>query len=132
VLSHTTAAALWRLADGFGSRTELTVPRARAPRHPDVAVHRVAALHVADVALRAGLRVTAPSRTLIDLAAVASDGDLELALVRARSTGLVTRRALETRMAAIGARGRPGVVRLRTLLRTFGSGQPEPSARMAG
>jgi hypothetical protein len=131
-LSHTTAATIWRFADGFGDRAELTVPRARAPRHRGVVVHRVATVQSADVALRAGLRVTAPARTLIDLASVASDDDLELAVARAGATGLVTRRALEARLAAIGARGRPGAARLRTLLRTFGSAHPEPSARMAG
>jgi len=133
VLSHTTAAALWRMGGDAPGPVEVVVARTRAPRTPGVAVHRVAHLDPVDVTVtQGGLGVTTPVRTLIDLAGVAPAADLAAILDRARARGLVTRRALEARLAAFGTRGRPGTARLRALLGTFGSASAHASARMAG
>ena len=132
-LSHTTAAALWRMVPDVPEAVELLVPRTRAPRTPGVIVHRVACLDRVDVTVtRAGLPVTTPVRTMIDLAAVAPAHELAPVLDHALVRGLVTRRALERRLDALGTRGRPGTARLRALLGTLGSGPVHASARMAG
>ena len=131
-LSHTSAAAIWRIPSAVLGRPELIVPKARAPRVRDVLVHRVTRIDDDDV-LRVGrLPVTSPVRTIIDLAGVLEAGDLELALASARSRRLVTIRAVRGRLDEIGTVGRPGAARLRTLLAAIGSGPVEPSARMAG
>ena len=131
-LSHTSAAALWRLPGARFDRTELIVPVARSPRAGSVVVHRVARVDAADVVRVRGLAVTAPARTLIDLAAVLPDRDLERALSHAFGLQLVGPGVVERRLAEIGSAGRPGVARLRALLRAIGSGRWGASARMAG
>lgn len=133
VLSHTTAAALWRIGPDASDLVELLVPRSRGPRAAGVAVHRVTQLEIVDLATTAGgLAVTTPVRTLIDLAAVAPAAELAAVLDRARARGLVTRRALRGRLDDLGTRGRPGTARLRALLGTCGSASAHASARMAG
>ena len=131
-LSHTSAAAIWRLPVAPLDRPELIVPKARAPRVTGVVVHRVARIDARDVLQPHGLPVTSPVRTLIDLAGVLAADDLEMVLMHARSRGLVTVRALGVHLAEIGTAGRPGTARLRTLLAAIGSAPGEPSARMAG
>jgi hypothetical protein len=131
-LSHTTAARIWGFAFEAPDRVELLVPRTRAPRAADVVVHRVAHLDPTDVTARAGLPVTTPMRTLIDVAAVVPGHELAAMLERAVDHRLVTRRAVEDRLRSLGTRGRPGTVRLRTLLGPFGSASAHASARMAG
>jgi predicted transcriptional regulator of viral defense system len=132
VLSHTTAAAMWRVAAVAPDRVELLVPRTRAPRLAGVVIHRVARLDPTDVTTTGRLPVTTPVRTLIDLAAVIPGAELAVILDRAFRRGLVTRRALERRLETLGTRGRPGTTGLRALLGTFGSGSEHASARMAG
>jgi hypothetical protein len=78
------------------------------------------------------LPVTAPARTIIDLAGVLADTDLASAVAGATSRRLVTVRALRRRLDEIGTVGRPGAARLRALLVAFGSAGVESSARMAG
>jgi hypothetical protein len=131
-LSHTSAAALWRIRTGSVERPELTVPKARAPRVDGVVVHRTQRIDGDDVASVGGLPVTSPVRTVIDLAGALTERDLEVLIHRARARRVVTVRALRTRLDEIGTLGRPGAARLGRLLATIGSGRVEPSARMAG
>jgi hypothetical protein len=131
VLSHTTAAALWRIG-AAGNLVELLAPRTRAPRTPGALVHRVARIEPVDAVSWRGLAVTTPVRTVIDLAAVLPGSELAAALGRARARGLVTRRSLEARLGSLGSRGRPGTARLREFLRSSGSAPRDLSARMAG
>ena len=131
-LSHTSAAAVWRLVPVGSDRPELIVPRTRAPRARGVLVHRVARIADADVLELRGLPVTAPVRTVIDLAGVLGERELAAVVERARSRGLLTIGAVRARLHEIGSAGRPGAARLRALLSTFGSGQGGASATMAG
>jgi Transcriptional regulator, AbiEi antitoxin len=41
VLSHRSAATLWRIRDGEGPHPDVTVPLQRRPRHPKVAVRTI-------------------------------------------------------------------------------------------
>jgi hypothetical protein len=131
-LSHASAAGIWRIAATSADRPELIVPRSRAPRSAAVLVHRVTRIDDGDIVRVGVLPVTSPLRTIIDLAGVLSERDLEVALRRARFRGLVTVRAVQGRLDEIGTVGRPGAARLRALLAAIGSGQVHPSARMAG
>lgn len=137
-LSHVTAAAIWRLQPHttprptIGAPVELLVPVSRSPRAAGVVVHRVATIHPDDVIRLAGLPVTDPARTIIDLAGVLDELDLRAAVERARARRLVTIRAVLLRLEEIGGGGRPGIARLRALLVAVGSGPVEPSARMTG
>jgi very-short-patch-repair endonuclease len=67
VLSHRTAAALWQLVPSMPRCIDVTVTtRARRPR-PDLRIHQTR--RPPAIRSRSGLRVTAPLRTLADLAA---------------------------------------------------------------
>ena len=66
VLSHWSAASLWRLRSGLGPRTHVTIPRRRRGR-PTIALH-FALLPSDEVTERNGIPVTTPGRVLLDLA----------------------------------------------------------------
>ncbi len=132
VVSHASAAAIWRIPVAPVDRPELIVPKARGPRVAGVVVHRVTRIDVQDVVRVEGLPVTSPARTIIDLAGVLAQGELELALASARSRRLVTARSVGIRLDQLGMLGRPGAGRLRALLEAIGSRGAEPSVRMAG
>ncbi len=71
VVSHESALALHDLSDVIPSAVHLTVPRARRylPRLPNVRLHTTSRpLEATDVVEREGIRVTAPSRTILDAA----------------------------------------------------------------
>jgi very-short-patch-repair endonuclease len=68
VLSHRSAAALWRLLPPAVHPVDVTVVHRRGPAK-GVRLHRSGALGPAEVRVREGLRVTSPARTLVDLAA---------------------------------------------------------------
>jgi very-short-patch-repair endonuclease len=116
VASHHTAARLWRLdVDGTTADPSVWVPSARAPRNPNVVVHRG---DIADIDRRLvdGVPVTSPARTLIDLASRLEGEPLEAAVEDALRRGLTTQSMLERRLAAVGGKGRPGAEHLRRIL----------------
>jgi len=113
LLSHASAAGVWKLRE-LPLVVDVTVAGRRArPRH-GVRLHVVEAITAADVRRRHGLPVTAPSRTLVDLAATLEPDALEAALNEAYALKLVTERQLETALAR--STGRPGAPALRALL----------------
>lgn len=110
VLSHHSAALVWRLLPTHDGPVHLTVQsHRRAPS--GVRVHHTAALPCREMRVREGLRVTAPARTLLDLAAT-DRAAFERALNEALVRRMVSRAELE---AAIAGRRR-GVARLRRAL----------------
>jgi very-short-patch-repair endonuclease len=114
VLSHSTAAALWGFVPVVPPEVAVTLVRRHVRRPPGVRVHRVDALDARDVRFREGLPVTAPARTLIDLAGEASGGAVEAALNEARVLQLVTDEQLQEAMERCPLR--TGVGHLRALL----------------
>lgn len=97
VLSHRSAAAIWRIAPPDPSTIHVTVVGHPRPR-PGTTLHRVARLHPADIRTRHNLRLTSPARTMIDFAAQATRGEIEAAFGEARGKQLLTDGAL---MAAV-------------------------------
>jgi hypothetical protein len=87
-LSHGSAAALWQLRRLRGLRVDVTVPGAGGGRrHKLVIVHRCA-LEASDVTVKDGIPVTTPARTVIDLADIGSERELERTLDEAAYLGL--------------------------------------------
>jgi hypothetical protein len=128
VLSHRSAAHLWGL-EGFGppGRIDVTVPR---PRHPDrrlgLAVHRTRAWHLVDRRIRRLVPVTGPARTLVDLCAVADDGEAVAALDEIRRLRLASWAELWEALVRHAVRGRSGVARDRRALdRRWGRPVPD-------
>lgn len=119
LLSHGSAAALWRIAAEAEGRTEVSV-RSGADRHrPGVLVHRRPAIQLRDRQEHQGIPVTSPIRTLVDLAAIRPAVAMERAVNEADKRDLVDPETL--RAALDQYRGERGVARLRTVLdhRTF-------------
>jgi len=119
VLSHSSAAALWRI--GFEEREviELSLPSLSDRSGPGLRVHRRPSLGKRDVTSRHGIPVTTPVQTLIDMSLRLDRRGVEQAINEADKYDLVhppgLRRALEARA------GEPGVGRLRWTVdrRTF-------------
>jgi hypothetical protein len=123
VLSHLTAAAMWRLHP----------PRPQAPidivvardsgRRPGIQVHRSARLDGCDVRIHQGLPVTSPARTLLDIAGLLTEDELEQALDDALSRNLVRPAQIRDVLARLRA-GRAGARKLATLLDSRTRGRP--------
>lgn len=119
VLSHSSAAALWRI--GFEPRAviELSASSSSDRRRPGLRIHRRPSLRSREVTSCHGIPVTTPVQTLIDLALRLDGRQIERAVNEADKYDLAhppeLREALELRA------GEQGVARLREVLdrRTF-------------
>ncbi|MFN8161045.1 MAG: type IV toxin-antitoxin system AbiEi family antitoxin domain-containing protein [Solirubrobacterales bacterium] len=109
-LSHRSAGALWGVREWRGP-IEVTVPQDRNPRPPGILVHR---RFTVGPVIRDGIPVTAPADTLVDLAAVLGEAQLEAAVNEADRLGLVDPESLATHLDRIPRR--PGLGALRRLL----------------
>ena len=131
VASHHTAAALWRLA-GFRPHEviDVTTARGRRPRHPSGRLHRSLHLPPDHLGAMAGIPVTRPARTLVDLAGVIPPGRAERVIDNALNMGLVTTRDLNAVTAELTRPGRPGIALMRRLLDERGSGYVAPASEL--
>lgn len=138
VLSHSSAAALWRMGFEKDSIIELSLPSPSDRRRSGLEIHRRPSLQRRDTTTRHGIPTTTPVQTLIDLALRLDRRGVERAINEADKYDLVhppdLRKALESRV------GEPGAARLRHILdrRTFRLTKEElerrflPLARKAG
>jgi predicted transcriptional regulator of viral defense system len=82
VLSHVSAAVLWGLLRKDGPHVHVTAPsRSGRKRRQGIVVHR-AGLDEAEVTTLAGIPVTTPGRTIVDLADVVTRRTVERAIAR--------------------------------------------------
>jgi very-short-patch-repair endonuclease len=146
-LSHRSAAFLWGLLPERGPRVDVTVPRGgQRRRRGAVIIHR-AALPAGDIALRDGIAVTTPARTLVDLADILPRRPLERAFdeaayLRLDLGGLAPRsgRRGSGVLASVLARHDAGATRTRSeleermlrLCRRFRLPAPEVNATVEG
>jgi putative AbiEi antitoxin of type IV toxin-antitoxin system len=114
VLSHSSAAALWGFGGELRGLIEVSLPPGRRSRRPGIRAHRRATLGAAEVTEHDGIPVTAPIRTLIDLATRLAPGLLERAVNEADKLERVRADILYASLDDHG--GEPGVGRLRRLL----------------
>jgi len=138
VLSHSSAAALWRIGYERRDLIEVSLPSPSRRRRPGIQIHRRPSLAGRDITTRHGIPVTTPIQVLIDLSLRLDRAGIERAINEADKYDLVhapgLRRALDLRI------GEPGVGRLRHILdrRTFRLTREElerrflPLARKAG
>lgn len=117
VASHRSAAALWGFRGCEPGVVEVTVPGRRSSDLAGVLCHTSEKLEMSDTTERAGLPVTTPARTLLDLGAVVRRHAVERALEGAIHRELVTPAELRATLHRAGARGRDGTGVLRDLLR---------------
>lgn len=113
VLSHASAAALAGIHE-VGDLVHVTIGRSGSSARSGVEIHRVSRLDPRDRTVLSGLPATTPARTLVDLASMLSEDELDTALERARATRIV--RPAEIAAALKRARCRRGTGVLRRLL----------------
>ena len=138
VLSHESAAALWKVRKSDPRVIHVSVPRQARRSAPGISVHRRSTLTASDVTRRHGLPVTTVVRTLVDLATRLGRDELEATINEADKLDLVDPDAL--RRALDELKGQRGVPTLRATLdrRTFTLTDSElerrflPIARRAG
>ena len=120
VLSHATAAHHLELRPSHATRIDVSIPFTTPRGHPGLRVHRRAALLPEECGVHAGVPVTTPARTLLDLAATFPRRTVERALDQAEVLELFDLAALEAVVAAHP--GRPGTPLLASLLREYTAG----------
>lgn len=122
VASHESAAWLHKLVDAPSCEPTVTVPLARRLRVARVRVHRSTSLEPCTVQ---GIRVTRPTRSLIDLASALSVEAIEVALDRGLAMGTLTLRRLDFALKQPRAMGVSGTRSLRQLVDSRRGGAPE-------
>lgn len=91
VLSHRSAAGLWRLLEPREGSIEVSVPTtAGRKRREGIRIHRRASLDTGSVTRRRNVPVTTPARTIADLRGAVSAAQLRRAIRQAEVLGLPT------------------------------------------
>lgn len=126
VASHRAAARLWGLL-GEDDLVELSVLRPKGPKPAGAVWHRSRDLIPAHCTRRAGVPVTNPLRTLVDLGAVVQWWTVEDALDRGLAQRLFSVAAVEWFRHEVARPGRRGCGVLRKVLdeRALGSARPD-------
>ena len=114
-VSHASAAALHGLPDFGPGPVEITTPR-QLRSEQTVTVHRSEAGTIGDVQRLGPVIVASPTRTIVDLAAIADELRLETALDDALRRRLTSLPRMYRRLDVVGVQGRAGITRLRSLL----------------
>jgi hypothetical protein len=119
-LSHSSAAALWRIGWEERGVIEVSLLSLSRRRHPAIRIHRRPALNRGrDLTREYGIPITAPVQTLIDMSLRLDRRGMERMINEADKYDLV--HPPELREALDRRTGEPGVARLREILdrRTF-------------
>jgi very-short-patch-repair endonuclease len=114
VLSHESAAALWRIRSDRAGPVDISVPANVDRRHRGIRIHRRANLSSFETTLHRGIPVTSPVSTLVDLAVGLSPDQLEAAINAADRLDLVDPESLGVALQAFPRR--PGLAILRRAL----------------
>jgi very-short-patch-repair endonuclease len=116
VISHRSAGALWRIVDPDGEEdvpVDVTLPRGAGRSRAGLTVHRARRLASDDVRVLRRVPLTAPCRTLLDLAEVVDVRQLESAYGEAIVRRLVSEAALRRMLGnSVGRRGIGPLTRL--------------------
>lgn len=118
-ISHRSAAALWRIGREAPRHIDVSVRRSTRVQRPGLRVRRRPSLSSPDIVSEAGIPVTSPVRTLVDLATELGPVALERAVNEADKRDLIDPETLRSRLDDYA--GEPGVRLLRRTLdkRTF-------------
>lgn len=116
VASHRSAAELWGLIDP-AEVVEVAIPAGRRSRlRPPAVVHRIRDLRPGLAVFRAGILVTDPQRTLVDLGLTSPRWEVSRALTTAISSKLLTIQDVVALRDALARPGRNGTGVLRQVL----------------
>jgi hypothetical protein len=126
VLSHLAAATIHRFQGIAPAAPELTYPTPAGRAMSGVRIHRCDDLEPCDIEARTGVRLTAPVRTVIDIASGIDDYLLGRILDVGATRRLWTAEQIGTRLEQLGPARRAGSLRLQRLLAVrMGEGHPD-------
>jgi very-short-patch-repair endonuclease len=114
VVSHECAASIYGVLNPRPGPVDITLPGRSNRSRSGIRLHRTRSLERVDVRYRFRISLTAPARTLIDLARVLSAAELQRACEEAQVRRLVT--LAELRSALDRSPGRRGTAAMRALL----------------
>lgn len=124
-VSHRAAVARWGIDGGVPGIVEIAVPRPQWPRLAGVEqVHRATDLFDHHVVVRDGIRVTTPTRSLVDLGAVVPWWIVDRAYGHALGLKLTTASAMRRMVGELSRKGRSGVGVMRRVLAERGDLAP--------
>ncbi len=129
VVSHQSAARLHGL-DSHQAKPTVSVPIRRTKELTGVTVHQLTDLSEDHIVQVGGLPVTSPERTILDLAAVLSEGHISRILDNSLAARLVDLTQLNELFATLARRGKPGTVKMRRLLELRGVGYVPPESEL--
>jgi predicted transcriptional regulator of viral defense system len=98
VLSHRDAAHLHEIRATHRSKIDVTIPRRATLSHEGIDIHRSTTLTDADVTTIDGVPCTALARTILDLAGVVGEREVERAMEQAEMLGALDARALDDQL----------------------------------
>jgi very-short-patch-repair endonuclease len=113
-VSHGSAAAIWGFRPPLSSPVHVTLPSPVSRTRLGICVHRARFMQPEDIRCREALLITAPARTLVDLAAVLSAKELQRAYEEARIHRVVRPSDLRSVLTRTGRK--PGFAAMRALL----------------
>ena len=114
ILSHGSAARLWRIGDERMREVEVSVAAGIVRTRPGVVAHRRSRLRDRERTVHNGVPVTSVAATIVDLASYATVGQLERAIREADKRDLIDPDTLRAELETIVPR--PGIRRLRSIL----------------
>lgn len=117
VVSHGSAGRLYGVDGLDPSRISVSVPVRRSNRFEGVTVHQLTDLAPEHTTRLIGLPITTPVRTIVDLAAVLPPNLLASCLDQTVRMKLTTYEATADFLEATARRGKPGVRKLRSVLK---------------
>ncbi|MGE3325481.1 MAG: type IV toxin-antitoxin system AbiEi family antitoxin domain-containing protein [Acidimicrobiia bacterium] len=115
-LSHRSGMAVWTVPGIEVDSLEVTVPRQRVHRIDGLVVHRSTDLRDHHLRTHAGLVVTSPARTLVDIAGCLWPATVDRVLESWLTRKLVTIEEIEDTIDEIARQGRPGSAGARAML----------------
>lgn len=116
IASHLAAARLYGVPGYSTAGRELSIPRGRQYRRPQVRTHESTDLDRCDRRVIDAIPVTDPARTILDLGRYVGEQRLTRAIEWCRRKDLVTWSSLISTLHRHARRGRPGVRRLRQVI----------------
>lgn len=119
IISHSSAAALWRIGTEDRDAVELSLPSPFQRRRPGIRIHRRPSLQPCDVTREYGIPVTTPVQTLIDMSLRLDRPGVERMINEADKYNVT--HPPQLREALAQRAGEPGAAKLRFILdrRTF-------------
>lgn len=124
VVSHHSAASLHGFPAISVPAPHVTVHTRTTHEYPDVVVHRCHDLRDADVTTVEGLPVTAPERTVVDLAALLSRKHLAFVARQLLDAQVIVPTRLASVAGLVARRGKPGTKKMRLVLEQLEIGDP--------